>query len=104
MSDNIADLILSLTPEDGSSIGNGAMLARLRDHIPTLTDEAYEAARDALIDAGALGRGKGRGGSVYRADVSDLELTAPVAKESKATTGTRKKVSRKSDEPTEVLS
>ncbi|MEM9147940.1 MAG: site-specific DNA-methyltransferase [Pseudomonadota bacterium] len=103
MSD-ISDLILSLTPEDGSSIGNGAMLARLRDHIPTLTEEAYAEARDALIDDGTLGRGKGRGGSVYRADVVDLELTAPVAKEPKVTTGTRKKASRKSDEPTEVLS
>jgi adenine-specific DNA-methyltransferase len=103
MSD-ISDLILSLAPEDGSSIGNGAMLARLRDHIPTLTDEAYEAARDALIDDGTLGRGKGRGGSVYRADVVDLELTAPVAQAPKAATSTRKKASRKSDEPTEVLS
>ena len=104
MTSDISDLILSLTPEDGSSIGNGAMLARLRDHIPTLTDEAYAEARDALIDDGTLGRGKGRGGSVYRADVSDLELTAPVAKEPKPATGTRKKASRKSDEPTEVLS
>ncbi|MCE8006313.1 site-specific DNA-methyltransferase [Aestuariivita sp.] len=104
MSSELSGLILSLTPEDGSSIGNGAMLARLRDHIPTLTEEAYEAARDALIDDGTLGRGKGRGGSVYRADVADLELTAPVAREPKAATGTRKKTSRKSDEPTEVLS
>ncbi len=104
MSVSFPDLILSLTPEDGSSIGNGAMLARLRDHIPTLTEEAYAEARDALIDAGTLGRGKGRGGSVYRADVVDLELTAPVAKEPKAKTGTRKKASRKSDDPTEVLS
>lgn len=104
MTSDLSDLILSLTPEDGSSIGNGAMLALLRDHIPTLTDEAYAEARDALIDDGTLGRGKGRGGSVYRADVADLELTAPVAKEPKAATGTRKKASRKSDEPTEVLS
>jgi adenine-specific DNA-methyltransferase len=104
MTSDLSDLILSLTPEDGSSIGNGAMLALLRDHIPTLTDEAYAEARDALIDDGTLGRGKGRGGSVYRADVVDLELTAPVAREPKAATGTRKKASRKSDEPTEVLS
>ncbi len=104
MTSDLSDLILSLTPEDGSSIGNGAMLALLRDHIPTLTDEAYAEVRDALIDEGTLGRGKGRGGSIYRADVADLELTAPVAKEPKATTGTRKKASRKSDEPTEVLS
>ena len=104
MTSDLSDLILSLTPEDGSSIGNGAMLALLRDHIPSLTDEAYAEARDAMIDDGTLGRGKGRGGSVYRADVVDLELTAPVAKEAKAATGTRKKASRKSDEPTEVLS
>jgi adenine-specific DNA-methyltransferase len=104
MSSDLSDLILSLTPEDGSSIGNGAMLALLRDHIPTLTDDAYTEARDALIDEGTLGRGKGRGGSIYRADVADLELTAPIAKEPKATTGTRKTTSRKSDDPTEVLS
>lgn len=104
MTSDLSDLIISLTPEDGSSIGNGAMLALLRDHIPTLTDEAYAEARDALIDDGTLGRGKGRGGSIYRADVVDLELTAPVATEPKATAGTRKKASRKSDEPTEVLS
>lgn len=104
MSSDLSDLILSLTPEDGSSIGNGAMLALLREHCTTVTDEAYEEARDALVDAGTLARGKGRGGSVYRADVADLELTAPVAKEPKATTGTRKKTSRKSDDPTEVLS
>ncbi|MCA0961760.1 site-specific DNA-methyltransferase [Salipiger bermudensis] len=108
MSDTLRSLILSLLPEDGSSIGNGAMMARLRDHIPTLSDESYTETRDALIDEGILGRGKGRGGSVYRADVADLELTAPVAKEPKATStstsSTRKKASRKSDEPTEVLS
>jgi adenine-specific DNA-methyltransferase len=104
MSDSLTDLILSLTPEDGSSIGNGSMMARLRDHIPTLTDDAYTAARDALIDEGVLGRGRGRGGSIYRADVSDLELTEPVAREPKPTTGPRKKTTRKSDDPTEVLS
>ena len=27
---NISDLILTLSPEDGSTIGNGAMLALLR--------------------------------------------------------------------------
>lgn len=58
MSSDISDLILSLTPEDGSSIGNGAMLALLREHVPTVTDEAYEEARDALVDAGTLARGK----------------------------------------------
>ena len=104
MSDSLTDLILSLTPEDGSSIGNGAMMARLRDYMPNLTEEIYAEAKDALIEEGVLGRGKERSGSIYRADVTDLELTAPVAKGPKATTGTRKKASRKSDEPPEVLS
>ncbi|WP_314190579.1 hypothetical protein [Paracoccus yeei] len=61
MSD-ISDLILTLSPEDGSTIGNGAMLALLREHMPDLAEDDYIAARDALIDEGVLGRGKGRGG------------------------------------------
>ena len=32
MSDNLTDLILALAPDDGSSIGNGAMIALLREH------------------------------------------------------------------------
>ena len=100
----ISDLILSLTPEDGSSIGNDVILARLKDHIPPLTDEAYEAARDALINDGTLVRGKGHDWSVFPADVADLELMVPMAREPKTTTGTWRKASRKSDESTEVLS
>jgi adenine-specific DNA-methyltransferase len=41
MSDSLTDLILSLTPEDGSSIGNGAMMALLRERVPGLTDDDY---------------------------------------------------------------
>ena len=104
MSETLTDLILSLAPEDGSTIGNGAMLALLRERIPTLADETYFEARDELIDQGALGRGKGRGGTIYRTDVADLELTTPVPEEPKAKIGTRKKTPRKSNEPTEVLS
>lgn len=105
MSDALSDLILSLTPEDGSSIGNGAMLARLQDHVPDLTENAYAAARDVLIDDGILARGKGRGGSIYRANVADLTLTEPVASAPKTTSGKpRKKATRKSADPTEVIS
>ncbi len=52
MSDSLTDLILSLTPEDGSSIGNGAMMALLRERVPGLADDDYFAARDALVDEG----------------------------------------------------
>lgn len=105
MSDTLSELILSLTPEDGSSIGNGAMIARLQNHIPDLTRDAYAATRDALIDDGVLARGRGRGGSIYRADVADLTLTGPVASAPKSASGKiRKKTTRKSADPAEVLS
>lgn len=105
MSSDLSDLILSLTPEDGSSIGNGAMMALLKDHLPQLSEDDYAEARDALVDDGVLGRGKGRGGSVYRADVAELELSVtpePVAKPTAKTT--RKKGAARSDEPTQVVS
>jgi adenine-specific DNA-methyltransferase len=104
MSDSLTDLILSLTPEDGSSIGNGAMMALLCEHLPGLTDEGYAAARDELVEDGALGRGRGRGGSIYRADVADLELTEPEMKEARPATTARKKSTRKSDDPAQVVS
>ncbi|WP_200348525.1 hypothetical protein [Halochromatium glycolicum] len=66
MSDSLTDLILSLTPEDGASIGNGAMMALLREQMPDLTDADYVAARDALVADGRLVRGRGRGGSIMR--------------------------------------
>jgi adenine-specific DNA-methyltransferase len=67
MSD-ISELILSLVPEDGSSIGNGAMLALLREQMPDLAEDDYVAAKDALVAKGLLAKGRGRGGSVSRAD------------------------------------
>lgn len=105
MSSDLSDLILSLTPEDGSSIGNGAMMALLKDHLPELSEDDYAEARDAMVDDGVLGRRKGRGGSVYRADVAELQLSVtpePVAKPAAKTT--RKKGAARSDEPTQVVS
>ncbi|WP_192255381.1 site-specific DNA-methyltransferase [Mesorhizobium silamurunense] len=66
MSDSLADLILTLTPEDGSSIDNGAMLALLREHVPSLSEDIYISARDTLVDEGVLGRARGRSGSIFR--------------------------------------
>ncbi len=107
MADRLTDLILANIPEDGSSIGNGALMALLREQLPDLTDEDYAAARDALIDEGALAKGRGRGGSVYRADVGDLELEPTEEPAPKATTkkkATKKKASKKSGEQAQVLS
>jgi len=119
MSDNLTDLILSLTPEDGSTIGNGAMMALLREQVPGLTDDDYAAARATLVDEGLLGRGKGRGGSIFRPvgedpDTDDdgaedsedeFELTAP---EEGAPRPRRAKAAkaapRKTGEPVQVVS
>lgn len=59
ISDQLPALILSLTPEDGSSIGNVSLLALLRERLPGLSDQDYAAARDSLIDQGLLARGRG---------------------------------------------
>ena len=107
MDEALADLLLSHVPEDGSSIGNGALLERLREVVPGLSDENYLATRGALVDAGILGRGRGRGGSVYRADVANLTLEMEELEESgqpvTASRG-RKKVSKRSGESIQVLS
>jgi adenine-specific DNA-methyltransferase len=66
MPNSLADLILSLAPDDGSSISNGAIMTRLRERVPSLSDEDYFAARDALVDDGLLAKGRGRGGSIMR--------------------------------------
>lgn len=124
MSDSsLTDLILSLTPPDGSSIGNGALMARLREHVPGLADDDYFAARDALVGDGLLALGRGRGGSVMRvasdtkdddedtwdADEEDggdgFELTpteAPTARQ--RTTAARKTAARRPEGPVQVLS
>lgn len=124
MSDRLTDLILSLTPEDGSSIGNGAMMALLRERVPDLTDDDYAAARDALVDDGLLARGRGRGGSIMRVvdadedeedgedawdedadDDGGFELTPtdePAPRQRAASRG--KKAARRPDGPVQVLS
>ena len=114
MSDSLRDLVLAHIPEDGSSIGNGALIARLREIVPNLSDEDYAAAKDALVDEGILGKGKGRGGSVYliteddedEDQDDDFELTptdepAPKARRAAAKT---KAAPRKSGEPAQVIS
>src|SRR6056297_2165506 len=123
MSESLTDLILSVTPEDGSSIGNGAMMALLRERVPGLTDDDYTAARDALVDDGLLARGRGRGGSIMRVvdadededdgedagyedtDEDGFELTPtdePAPQQRAASRG--KKAARKPNGPTQVLS
>lgn len=114
MSDSLRDLVLAHIPEDGSSIGNGALIARLREIVPNLSDEDYAAAKDALVDEGILGKGKGRGGSVYliteddededQDDDFELTPTEEPAPRAKRAAAKAKAAPRKSGEPAQVIS
>lgn len=116
MSNNVRDIILANVPEDGSAIGNLAMLALLREISPGLTNDEYDAAKDELVAEGLLGKGRGRGGSIFLlgfendeddADADDdfaltaQELATPSSP--KAANGKKKSV-RKPDGPVQVLS
>jgi adenine-specific DNA-methyltransferase len=68
MPDSLRDRILALIPQDGSTIGNQALITGIRSHLPDLDEADYHAARDAMIAEGVLVKGKGRGGSVALAD------------------------------------
>ena len=66
--------LLAAVPADGSSIGNQSLLERLKGQFPQLTEEAFWDARDALIEQGVLQKGRGRGGSVLRAQAAASSL------------------------------
>ena len=66
MTDSIEALILRIVPSDGSTIGNGKVLEGLKRIMPRITEEDYWTVRDAMVESGVLGKGRGRGGAVYR--------------------------------------
>lgn len=69
---NLHELILQLIPKDGSSIGNIKLQQQLTEVAAfSFSEEDYWRVRDALIADGVLGKGQGRGGSVFLAQPSD---------------------------------
>lgn len=117
MSDPLTDLILSLARDDGSAIGNATMMARMREQVPDMTDDDYLAAREILVGAGLLVRGRGRGGSIFLIpdpDDEDDDLEDEVGGFNLLSTAespvlqrrviTRRATPRKADEPVQVLS
>ena len=65
------DLILQNVPEDGTSIGNKKLLGLLTKKANfSFTEDAYFRICDDLIKDGLLAKGRGRGGSVMRTNVS----------------------------------
>jgi hypothetical protein len=61
MSDSDPQVLLKKVPADGTSIGNQSLREVLG-----WNEKRYDAARDALIEAGTLVKGRSRGGSVKR--------------------------------------
>jgi adenine-specific DNA-methyltransferase len=61
---DLKSLVQENMPEDGSAIGNQALLAVLQKAAPEIGEADYQAAREALIAEGKIEKGRGRGGSV----------------------------------------
>ncbi|QEP42467.1 site-specific DNA-methyltransferase [Ectothiorhodospiraceae bacterium BW-2] len=94
--ESLKEQILALLPADGSQVGNQAIVRALRDGGTAISDDAYFAVKEELITAGLVGRGRGKGGAIYRIQSEPakesltletesappaqaiLELTAPV--------------------------
>jgi len=70
---DIAEILYSILPEDGSAIGNASALTQVRAQMPDLSEEDYTAARDTLVASGRGVKGRGRGGSIARVVDDDLE-------------------------------
>lgn len=83
----LQQLVLEAVPEDGSSIGNQslakAVIAAAASRKQRITEADVQSAVAALVDAGTLLRGKGRGGSVRRAQ-SESSANAPAPLELQA--------------------
>ena len=86
----IRKAILATLPTNGEKIGNLALLAALKTIIEGVAKEDYCRVRDALLAEGFLVKGKGRGGSVSRADPNRLVQTSKEAKRTARKTKTPK--------------
>lgn len=72
----LAELLLSLVPEDGAPIGNGALKESFQQAARAAgliaSDAQFEELKSGLLTVGALVKGKGRGGSVRRLLADEL--------------------------------
>ncbi|MBP8771819.1 type I restriction-modification system subunit M [Aeromonas rivipollensis] len=73
----LSQALLAAVPEDGSSIGNQALMETLKAQFSDLTDEAFTAAREALLEQGVLRKGRGRGGALLRVLEGEAAVVAP---------------------------
>jgi adenine-specific DNA-methyltransferase len=115
----LAELLLTLVPTDGSTIGNTALWRAMKARLATtgqpVPQEDYWQVQAALVAQGVLVKGQGRGGSVRRAvpatpntkasspsPDADFNLAAPAAPTPAATTPAPKAPRRARPTPTEA--
>ena len=84
----LVQALLGAVPADGSSIGNRSLLERLKGQFPQLTEDAFWEAREALIEQGLLQKGRGRGGSVLRAEAPVASLAEHALEQARKRQGT----------------
>lgn len=66
----LRELVLQQVPTDGTAIGNKALLEKLAQAGAGIDEDHYQRIREALLAEGLLRSGRGRGGSVMRAQAA----------------------------------
>lgn len=80
-SDILADHIVALLPEDGTPVVNRIMRAMLAKRLSSRIDPAtYFEAVEQLASRNAIGRARGRGGSIFLASEPPTQLVEPPPK------------------------
>ena len=62
---DIEKRILEIVPQTGQSVGNKYLLTELKKNFKDLDVDIFWKVRNSLLENGKLGKGRGRGGSVY---------------------------------------
>lgn len=70
---DIEKKIMEIVPDTGKSIGNIQLLSDLKKAFKDITEDMFWKARNSLIEKGNLSKGKGKGGSVYKVQISTAQ-------------------------------
>jgi hypothetical protein len=72
---DIENRIVEIVSHSGKSVGNIYLLTELKRTLKGIDDDTYWRVRNKLIDEGKLGKGRGKGGSVYLLKITGGENT-----------------------------
>lgn len=87
----LRELILAQVPADGSTIGNIKLQKALTNVADFDFDEQdYKRVRDVLVAEGLLGKGQGKGGTVFLAEAESFDLTSQVVEPEEQKTSPQK--------------